>query len=375
MGKMDEIKFNDLTAQWELIRETTLQEIDELGKRGDYIGGSKISAFESEFSDYVGSKFSVGISNGTDALKIAFQMFNLNSEDLVIIPANTFIADYLALKNCPGSNPKVCLVDHDEDFTIDVKKLEAFLVDERSNYRKVVLVPVHLYGQSCDMASLIDIKERFDLIVLEDCSQSHGTTFGNLHVGYLGDVSVYSLYPGKNLGALGDAGILTTNNEDYYTRAKSLRNYGSSKKYHYDELGNNHRLDTIQAIVLSQKLKYLTDWTNSKRVIARRYLDEINNEQVTLPSISDVNSHSFHIFCLTVSDRDSFTEYMDSAQIPTIIHYPIPIHETKIFDKGDFYTNLERTNFSKDRIVSIPLHPFLSNTQIEHIISTINSWK
>jgi dTDP-4-amino-4,6-dideoxygalactose transaminase len=375
MGKMDEIKFNDLTAQWELIRETTLQEIDELGKRGDYIGGSKISAFESEFSDYVGSKFSIGVSNGTDALKISFQMFDLGSKDLVIIPANTFIADYLALKNCPGESPRVCLIDHGNDYTIDVKKLEKFLANQREIYRKVVLVPVHLYGQACDMAALSDLKERYNLLVLEDCSQSHGTTFDGKHVGYLGDISVYSLYPGKNLGAVGDAGVITTNLEQYYTRAKSLRNYGSSKKYHYDELGNNHRLDTIQAVILLQKLKHLTSWTSAKRMVALKYLDQIKNDKVALPYIEDVASHSFHIFCLEVSNRDSFMEYMNSAGIPTIIHYPIPIQETKIFDQSDICTDLKRTNFSKDRIVSIPIHPFLTDTQIEHIIKVINSWK
>lgn len=372
---MEEIKFNDLTSQWELIREITLKEIDELGKRGDYIGGSKIAEFENEFSDYVGSKFSIGVSNGTDALKISFQMFDLGSKDLVIIPANTFIADYLALKNCPGESPRVCLIDHGNDYTIDVKKLEKFLANQREIYRKVVLVPVHLYGQACDMAALSDLKERYNLLVLEDCSQSHGTTFDGKHVGYLGDISVYSLYPGKNLGAVGDAGVITTNLEQYYTRAKSLRNYGSSKKYHYDELGNNHRLDTIQAVILLQKLKHLTSWTSAKRTVAMKYLDQIKNDKVELPHIEDVTSHSFHIFCLEVSNRDSFMEYMNSAGIPTIIHYPIPIQETKIFDQSDICTDLKRTNFSKDRIVSIPIHPFLTDPQIEHIIKVINSWK
>ena len=216
--------------------------ITELGSRGDFIGGKAISKFEEEFAKYTGSKHAIGVSNGTDGLKIAFQLFDLNEEDCVILPSNTFIADYLAIKNCPIKQPHVVLVDNDVNFTINVNDLSKFLDNNRKKYRKVVVVPVHLYGYSCDMDTLEKLKNKHDLLILEDCSQSHGTLYKDKHVGYLGDVSVYSLYPGKNLGAMGDAGIITTNNEEFYKRCRSLRNYGSSVKYHYDELGNNHRM-------------------------------------------------------------------------------------------------------------------------------------
>ena len=248
----EQIKFNDIPAQWRDIKENVLPLIEELGSRGDFIGGKAISKFEEEFAKYTGSKHAIGVSNGTDGLKIAFQLFDLNEEDCVILPSNTFIADYLAIKNCPIKQPHVVLVDNDVNFTINVNDLSKFLDNNRKKYRKVVVVPVHLYGYSCDMDTLEKLKNKHDLLILEDCSQSHGTLYKDKHVGYLGDVSVYSLYPGKNLGAMGDAGIITTNNEEFYKRCRSLRNYGSSVKYHYDELGNNHRMDTIQAIILSK---------------------------------------------------------------------------------------------------------------------------
>jgi len=367
------IAFNDVPAQWEEIRTSAIKKVDELGKRGDYIGGKAIQEFESSFSSFVGAKYSVGISNGTDALKIGFQLFNLNSEDVVIVPANTFIADYLAIKNCPIDHPTVVLVDHSEDYTIDTDHLAEFLLKSRKKYRKAVVVPVHLYGHPCDMDSLTKLKNEHDLLIMEDCSQAHGTRYKGQHVGYLGEVSVYSLYPGKNLGAIGDAGILTTDSIEFYNRARSLRNYGSSKKYHYDELGNNHRMDTIQAIFLEEKLRLLQGWTEKKREFANRYLSGISNPRIGLPEISPDAYHSYHIFCVRVDDRQSFMEYMESHGITTIIHYPIPIHLTDIFDSSDEVYSSNLTDKFKDEIVSLPIHPYMDR-YIDYIIEKINDW-
>ena len=370
------MQFNNLSKQWQEISEDVLPLINELGLRGDFINGKAVENFEAEFAEYFGSKYGVGISNGTDALKIALQLFDLSSKDLVVMPANTFIADYLAVKNLPGDQPKVALVDHDEFFMIDVDNLESFLETERKNYNKVVVMAVHLYGHCCNMEPLAKLKERYNLLIIEDCSQSHGTKYKDKFLGNVGDVAVYSLYPGKNLGAMGDAGILTTDDENFYRRAKSLRNYGSSVKYHYDELGNNHRLDTIQAIVLSAKLKKLSSWNDKKQDIADRFLSEINNPLIVLPTRSpDCTYHSYHIFCIRVKERrDSFMNFLSGASIPTIIHYPIPIHKTKIF-QNDIIVSCSNTDQTCDEIVSLPIHAFMSNDEIELIINTINSWR
>lgn len=369
------MQFNDLGKQWDTIRETVLEKIDKVGYEGSYINGKSVSQFESDFASHYGAKYAVGVSNGTDGLKLALQTFDLTDKDLVIIPSNTFIADYLAVKNIPGAKPKVALVDHDDFFMINTGHLELFLETNRHHYDKVVVIPVHLYGHACDMDKIVELAEKFKMGIIEDCSQSHETKYKGNHLGSYGDIAVYSLYPGKNLGAVGDAGIMTTNNEEIYERLKSIRNYGSKVKYHYDEIGHNHRLDSIQALVLSEKLKHLSSWTQSKIEIVGRYLSEINNEKVLLPKTSsNCTQHSYHIFCVVVDDRQKFEKHMSENNIPTIIHYPIPIHKTKIFDSNDVIFSKSKTDEFADKIVSIPIHPFLTIEEVNHIINTINNY-
>lgn len=370
------MQFNNLGKQWEEIREKVLDEIDQLGSRGDYIGGKYVERFESLFSVYFGSDYSIGVSNGTDALKIALQTFDLSSEDLVIIPANTFIADYLAVRNLPGEKPNVVLIDHDDYYNIDVKELELFLEKNRNSYEKIVVIPVHLYGHPCDLDSLVLLSGKYDFSILEDCSQSHGTIHrGENEIGNSGSISAYSLYPGKNLGAIGDAGIITTNDSEKDKRCRSLRNYGSSIKYHYDEIGNNHRLDTIQAIALVEKIHHLNKWTIKKNIIAEKYFLGIKNDLVSLPKIAKYcERHSYHIFCIEVENREGFQKHLSELDIPTIIHYPIPIHKTKIFDHGSVFSS-SKTDLSAERIVSLPMHPYLTDEEINQIVDGINSWK
>lgn len=366
--------FNNLGKQWEIIRESVLSKIDSIGFEGSYINGKSVSEFENKFAEYFGSKYGVGVSNGTDGLKLALQCYDLTDKDLVIIPANTFVADYLAVKNLPNGQPKVALIDHNQYFTIDVLELEKFLKSNRNNFNKIVVIPVHLYGQSCDMDEIIELSKLYNFSILEDCSQSHETTYKGKHLGSYGDMSVYSLYPGKNLGACGDAGIVTTNSEYFSNRLKSIRNYGSSVKYHYDELGHNHRLDSMQAVILSEKLNHLKDWTESKRKIATRFLNEVNNSKITMPLVKDDCNHSWHVFCIMVDNREEFENYAKSKGIPTIIHYPIPIHETKIFNNIDIVHSSMNTDKTKNKIVSIPMHPFLSDEELQLIIDSLNNY-
>jgi len=366
--------FNYLGGQWSTIRDEVLKEIDEMGYTGDYIGSPKVELFENKFAKYFKSNYAVGVSNGTDGLKLALQVLDLSNLDLVIIPNNTFVADYLAVRNLPGEKPETRFIDHDEYFTINLDDLETFLSTNRENYRKVVVMAVHLYGHPCNLDRLNELKKKYDFTYIEDCSQSHGTIFKERYVGNDGIMSVYSLYPGKNLGAIGDAGIITTNDEKIYKRLKSLRNYGSSIKYHYDELGHNHRLDTIQAIVLSHKLDHLRMWNDKKNVVADRYYGEINNEKVILPQRSSYCSyHSYHIFHLVVSDRESFMNHMNSNGIPTIIHYPYAISQTKIYDNEFLISSKNSIEFANN-IVSIPIHPFLEKEEVDKIIKTINKY-
>lgn len=369
------MQFNNLGKQWELVRENALKKIDEIGYEGSYINGKSVSDFEQEFASHYDSRFAIGVSNGTDGLKLALQTYDLTNDDLVIMPANTFVADYLAVKHLPLTKPKVVLIDHDEYFTLDMSHLELFMRTSRHNYKKVVVIAVHLYGHPCDMDKLIPMSKTYNFSILEDCSQSHESTYKNKTLGTFGDMGVYSLYPGKNLGAVGDAGIITTQDPNLYERLKSIRNYGSKIKYHYDELGHNNRLDSIQAVVLSEKLKHLTEWTNTKIEIANRFLSEIKNEKVKLPKIANYTTkHSFHIFCLEVENRSDFEKHMSDKGIPTLIHYPIPFYKTNAWSGTDTVFSFTRTKECADKIVSIPLHPFLTEEEVSLIINTVNSY-
>ena len=369
------MQFNNLGKQWEIVRENSLKKIDLIGREGSYINGKAVSEFESQFSSHYGSKYSVGVSNGTDALKMALQIYELGESDLVIMPANTFIADYLAVKHLPLKNPKVVLIDHDEYFTLNVDHLRDFLKKDRTKYKKIVVIPVHLYGQPCDMDRIVSLSHQFDFRILEDCSQSHESQYKGKMLGSFGDMAVYSLYPGKNLGAVGDAGIITTDDEEIFNRLRSMRNYGSKVKYHYDEIGYNNRLDSIQAVVLSEKIKHISEWTEEKIKIASQFLSKVNNSKVKLPIIPEYSTkHSFHIFCLVVDDRNSFESYMNKFGIPTIIHYPVPIHQTKIWSPEDTVYSSDKTDTLCERIISIPLHPFLEIDEIKLIIDTINNY-
>lgn len=369
------MQFNNLGKQWELVRENTLKKIDSVGYEGSYINGKVVSEFENEFAKHYNVKYAVGVSNGTDGLKLALQIFDLTDEDVVVIPANTFIADYLAVKHLPLTKPKVVVIDQDEYFTINTNQLELFLKTNRHHYNKMVVIPVHLYGQPCDMDRIVELSKTFNFSILEDCSQSHESTYKGKHLGSFGDVSVYSLYPGKNLGAIGDAGVITTNNEIIYERLKSIRNYGSKIKYHYDELGHNNRLDSIQAIVLSEKLKMLPLWTDEKLKIVKEFFLGINNPKVTLPKVAEYTTkHSFHVFCLIVEDRPSFEKLMSDNGIPTIIHYPIPLYKTNVWSEEDVVFSHSLCSSLADKIISIPLHPFLTKEEIKIIIDTINKY-
>jgi dTDP-4-amino-4,6-dideoxygalactose transaminase len=226
------------------------------------------------------------------------------------------------------------------------------------------------------MDKIIELSKKYNFGILEDCSQSHETRYKGNHLGSYGDMAVYSLYPGKNLGAAGDAGIITTNSEELNKRLRSIRNYGSSVKYHYDEIGHNHRLDSIQAIVLSEKLKHLHSWTITKNQIVSRFLSEMNNDKVILPKKSDdCTLHSYHIFCVRVEDRIAFEKHMASNGVTTIIHYPIPIHKTKIFDSSmDIVYSSKITDEWADKIVSLPIHPFLTTEEVDLIINSVNNF-
>ena len=369
------IMFNDLSKQWDVIKEDITPRLEALFKKSDFIGGKAVGEFEKNFARYCGTKFAIGVSNGTDALKLSLAAFKLESPCGVIIPANTFIATALPIMYLCDINFDLVLIDCDQYYQIDVELLELYLKKNRNKWKSCVIIPVHLFGHPANMKRVLEIAEEFDCIILEDSSQAHGAIVLNKKVGGFGDVSAFSLYPGKNLGAAGDAGVITTNDEELYNKIKSLRNYGSSIKYYYDFKGWNNRLDTIQAIVVDEKLKYLDTWNDMRIEKGRKYDDLLkdNNYVITPKTAPYINKQIFHIYAIRVKERDKLQTYLRENNIPNIIHYPIPIEKTKPFKHLEYFDN-KRTKQYADEMISLPMHPFLTDEEIDYIVGKINAF-
>lgn len=370
------INFNDLNKQWLAIRDAAQPQIDRLFETSAFINGPAVKQFEEDFAKYVGSEYAVGVSTGTDALKLAARALQLKGKVGVIIPANTFIATILGVEEA-YPDAEFVLVDHDEYFQIDVSLVEQQLVKRREDWDECLLIPVHLYGHCADMKSIMSLAEQFNCKVLEDASQSHGTLCEDgRRTGSIGHISAFSLYPGKNLGAAGDAGVVTTNDESLAKNVEMLRNYGSKKKYYYDFKGHNHRLDTMQAIIVKEKLKHLDKWNQSRNKVADYYNKNITNNKVITPKTAHYcKNHTYHIYCVSVENRSDFIDYLNKNNVQNGIHYPIPIEETTPYSYlGETYNNSKTRELCK-KIVSLPMHPFMSEKEMEIVCKVINEWK
>jgi dTDP-4-amino-4,6-dideoxygalactose transaminase len=384
-----DIKFNDLSKQWQDIKGLAKPRIETLLYDGQYIGGPEVENFEKNFAAYTNQDYAIGVSNGTDGLKLAIQTLlnGITRKTNIIIPANTFIADALAIHYQKGK-VFTTLIDCDDFYVMDPELLVKHLFNNRKNYDDCIIMPVHLYGHPCDMVQIAALAEKYDCKIIEDASQAHGSrihnphdvtgfgleggvsgTYNPLSMGNYADMTVYSCYPGKNLGAAGDAGIIITDNEHYADKLKSLRNYGSSKKYEYDYPGWNNRLDPIQAIILDEKLKLLNMWNTKKAEIAKTY-DSLLQETVITPITAPyVDFHSRHIYAIRSKDRDGLQKYLAIKGIPTIIHYPVPLYLTEPFKHLDSY-HLRTYKYSKE-LLSLPMHPFLTEEEVKYICEAI----
>lgn len=288
-------------------------------QRSWYIEGEEDAAFEKAFADYCGVEHCIGCGNGLDALMLALKALGVGAGDEVLVPSNTYIATALAV-TYTGATP--VFVEPDiRTYNIDPMRLEAALTE-----RTKAVMPVHLYGQSCDMGPIMAFAKKHGLYVVEDCAQAHGATYNGKKIGTFGDAAGFSFYPGKNLGALGDAGATVTNNKTLADKIRALGNYGSDYKYHHVYQGNNSRLDELQAAFLSAKLPHLERMNAERRRIADRYLAEVHNEQIVLPYVLPGTEPVWHIFAVRCQKRDELTAYLAEKGISTNKHYPIPIH-------------------------------------------------
>jgi dTDP-4-amino-4,6-dideoxygalactose transaminase len=357
------------------LNEEYSQELKEACARvidsGWYISGNELNVFETQFSQYCGTKHCIGVANGLDALILTLrawkEMGKLHDGDEVIVPANTYIASVLAITE---NNLKPVFVEPDEkSFNLDPHKIRAAITSKTK-----AILPVHLYGQLADMPQILKIAKEFKLLVLEDSAQAHGASINGKKAGNWGDASGFSFYPGKNLGALGDAGAITTNDYELADVLQQLRNYGSKIKYQNDFKGVNSRLDEIQAAMLSVKLKYLDEQTKARRTVINQYFQGINNPLIQIPRIENEENHVWHLFVIRTQQREKLQEHLKKHKIQTLIHYPIPPHQQLAYKEYN-HLSLPITERIHKEVLSLPLSPVMIKKEIESVIAALNSYK
>ncbi|WP_096026954.1 DegT/DnrJ/EryC1/StrS family aminotransferase [Campylobacter lanienae] len=361
------IPFLDLKAINARYKDEIKARIDGVLDSGWYLLGEQNKQFESNFATYCGAKYCVGCANGLDALRLIIKAYGFGKGDEIIAPANTYIASILAITD-NGCSP--VLVEPDLDtYNINPDLIEAKITDKT----KAILV-VHLYGQAVKMDKIWTLAQKYNLKIIEDSAQAHGAYYNDKRVGSLGDASGFSFYPGKNLGALGDGGAVTTNDEELAQKIRALANYGSHKKYENIYQGLNSRLDEIQAAVLDVKLKYLDSDNAKRKEIAQYYLQNIKNTLISLPQTYSENSHVWHVFVVRVKDRVRLQSYLNDNGIQTIIHYPIPPHKQECYKELN-HLSFKITEQIHSEIISIPISPVMSDSQIQKVVEVVNEFK
>lgn len=334
-----------------------------------YIQGEEDEAFETSFAKYCDTNHCVGVGNGLDALMLSLKALDIHEGDEVIVPSNTYIASALAVTYV-GATP-VFVEPNINTFNIDPEKIE-----EKITSKTKAIMPVHLYGQPCDMDRVIDVAKRHKLYVVEDCAQAHGALYKGKKVGSFGDAAGFSFYPGKNLGALGDAGAVVTNNSNLADIIRALGNYGSDYKYHHIYKGHNSRLDELQAAFLSAKLESLDKVNDNRRETANKYLADIRNDNVILPYVDENTEPVWHIFGIRCSRREELEKWLNDAGIGTNKHYPIPIHLQKCYeDLGISQGELPIAEEISNTELSIPMYYGMTDDEIMFVIDRINSFK
>lgn len=346
-------------------------EIDTSIKRvldsGIYILGPEVEAFEAEWANYCGSNYAVGVANGLDALVLGLRALKVGPGDEVIVPSNTYIASWLAI-SAVGATP-VPVEPNPTTYNINVKEIYKLITPATK-----AIMPVHLYGQPGDLDQIITLSKQFGISVIEDAAQAHGAKYKGKRIGAHGDIVCWSFYPGKNLGAFGDGGAITTNRHDLAESIRKYRNYGSSKKYHTEIKGTNSRLDPLQAAVLRVKLPHLDDWNDRRRVISKLYTHELRDSEFILPKCPNWAHSVWHLFVIRTSYRDKLKSEFDKVGIGSLIHYPIPPHMQKAYKDLQFKPeSFPLARQLANEIISLPIGPHLNDQSVMKIINVIKN--
>lgn len=363
------IPFLDLKRQYAQIRDEIHSAIESVMEDAAFSGGPFVERFEQAFADYLGVKHVVAINSGTSALHLAMLALGVKNGDEVIMPASTFIATAWGATHA-GATP--VFVDCDvRTWNIDPEKIE-----QKISSRTKAIIGVHLYGQPCDISSILSISKKYGIPFVEDAAQAHGAMYEGKCAGTFGEMACFSFYPGKNLGAYGEGGAVATNNKSFAERIKILRNQGSSVKYYHDEIGFNERMHGMQAAILSVKLKYLDRWNARRRQIAKMYQHRISSPAVKIQQAQSNAESAFHLFVITVDDREAMLKHLNGQNIFPGMHYPLPVHLQKAYShlgykKGD----IPNAEYLSDHCLSLPMFPELTDEEAEYVITAVNGFR
>lgn len=361
------VPFLDLSRTHETIREDLDAAWHRTLDKSRYILGEEVEAFEAEFAHYCGVEHAIGVANGLDALHLILRANGIGPGDEVLVPSNTFIATWLAVSQV-GATP-VAVEPDPTTYNMDPDGA-ARAVTERTK----AIIPVHLYGQPADMEALRDLARRHGLLCVEDAAQAHGSTFNGRPAGSLGDAAAFSFYPGKNLGALGDGGAITTSDAAMARRMRELANYGSSEKYIHRQRGLNSRLDELQAAILRVKLRHLDAWNGRRRAIAQTYREALAHCDMAIPQVDPRAGPVWHLFVIRTSRRDTLASLLKSNGIDTQIHYPIAPADSEAYRDVAQLGSSELGRLLGREILSLPIGPHMKDDEVQHIITTCLSW-
>jgi dTDP-4-amino-4,6-dideoxygalactose transaminase len=358
------------------LRDTYIEikdELDDAYRRvmnsGWYILGEEVKTFEREFAAYCGTNYCVGVGNGLEALQLILRAHEIGVGDEVIVPANTYIATWLAISNAGAT--VVPVEPNGRTYNIDPSRIEAVITR-----RTKAILPVHLYGQPADMAPINEIAQRHGLKVIEDAAQAHGARYRDRRTGSLGDAAGWSFYPTKNLGAYGDAGAVTTDDGELADRVRLLRNYGSKSKYYNEEKGINSRLDELQAALLRVKLKHLDEWNSRRARVAAKYTEALSETDLMLPGVCGGADPVWHLFVVRSAHRDELQKHLRSAGVTTLVHYPVPPHLQEAYSElKPTAGSLQITEAIHREALSLPMGPHLNELAVERVIEAVRSFR
>jgi len=371
------VKFVDLTRQNKIIEKEILNVWNKQITNCDFILGKEVELFEKEFASFCGTKYAVGVNSGTDALFLSLKAIGIKEGDSVIVPVNTFIATAFTVVYT-GAKP-VFVDCSEEDFNLDLSQVEDVLKKYKNKFNIKAIMPVHLYGQCCNMDEVVNLAKKYELLIVEDACQAHGAKFKNKPAGSFGECAAFSFYPSKNLGCFGDGGIVVTNNESIYNKICMLRNYGQKEKYIHLELGYNSRLDNLQSGILRVKLKYLEQWNQQRIELANYYIEKLSsNKNIVLPKVKNDKKHIWHLFVIRTKQRDELRKYLAENGVETGIHYPVPLHLTPSFKwLGYKHVDFPIAEKFSNEILSLPIFPGMTKDEIGYVIEVIQKfpWK